>query len=87
MITYDIIFVESAIIAVGGVWGWFHRKALVNRVSAAEAVVQAEEKAIRAKVAAEFNLILNDIRNDEALLTTHAYQIVNRIRGELKQIL
>jgi hypothetical protein len=56
-------------------------------IAKVKAEVVADEKNIRAKVDGEITLILNDIRNDEALLTTHAYQIVNRVREELKKIL
>jgi hypothetical protein len=62
-----------------------HAKALAaSKVETANAAagIKAPDK-----IKQDVEGVLNTIRADETLLTTHAYQIVSRIRAELRKVL
>lgn len=78
--THEIIFALLAIIGVGTPLAiWDH-----VRLAAKLKTFEAE---IRATVATDMNKVLNDIRADEKIVETHAYQIVSRVRAELRKVL
>jgi sugar-specific transcriptional regulator TrmB len=65
-------------------------KAELSKAKAeAEADLAIAKQAINApaEVHAAMEEILNQVRSDETLLTTHPYQIINRVRQELRKIL
>ena len=74
-----IVTVLASIMASGGIAAYFERRRLVKLLNAK---VKASD-AVRENVEG----VLNTIRADEALLTTHVYQVITRVRTELRKVL
>jgi hypothetical protein len=91
MLTFNVVFSIIAALLVVIFFFWQDRARLLARVKKAEAVVKADaavvEAEVRAKVKQDVTKALNDLRADEKLLETHAYQIVARVRNDLGKLL
>jgi len=94
------MIIEVSIAAVISVAGYFERRRLVKLIDATESKAAADllkaaselelaKAGVKApdKVRQDFEGVINRIRADEGILKLHVYQLLTRVRTEVRKVL